>query len=124
MRIEYTLPCGRGVRPRALTVKPEGAPAGGAPRLARLIALAHKLDQLVQSGEAKDYAALARAGHISPARLSQILVLLHLAPAIQEYLLFLSAAEARLLTELGLRQIASEPHWERQCDLFQQMLTK
>ena len=105
-------------------VKPEVEPPGRAPRLARLVALAHKLDHLVQSGAAKDYAALARAGHVSPARLSQIMVLLHLAPAIQEHLLFLSAAETRFMTELGPRQIAREPRWDRQRELFERLLTR
>jgi hypothetical protein len=68
------------------------------------MALAHKLDAMVRSGEIRDYAQLARLGHISPARLTQIMALLHLAPAIQEYVLFLSAADARFITELGLRK--------------------
>jgi hypothetical protein len=42
------------------------------------------------------------------------MVLLHLAPPIQEYLLFLSAADARLISELRLRKIAREPRWDRQ----------
>ena len=54
------------------------------------------------------------ARNISHARLTQIMVVLHLAPAIQEYILFLSPADARFVTELGLRQIAREPRWDRQ----------
>ena len=50
------------------------------------------------------------------------MVLLQLAPAIQEYILFLSAANARFLTELGLRKIAREPRWDRQRELFEQIL--
>jgi hypothetical protein len=44
------------------------------------------------------------------------MVLLHLAPVIREYILFLSAADARFVTELGLRKIAREPRWDRQRD--------
>ena len=36
----------------------------------------------------KDFRTLARLGHVSPARISQIVSLLHLAPDIQEALLF------------------------------------
>ena len=36
----------------------------------------------------RDYAELARLGHVSAARISQIMILLHLSPAIQEYVLF------------------------------------
>ena len=77
---------------------------------------------MVRSGEISDYAQLARVGRISPARLTQIMVLRHLAPTIQEYILFLAAADARLITELALRNIAREPRWDRQRELFAQIL--
>jgi hypothetical protein len=58
------------------------------PRIARLMALALRLEALVQEGTVGSYAELARLGHISRARLSQILSLLYLAPDLQEALLF------------------------------------
>jgi hypothetical protein len=123
MRIEFTVPFRRVPSPLALIVaapQPQGSP----PRIARLVALAHKLDALVRSGAVTGYAELARLGHVSPVRLAQILVLLHLAPAIQEYLLFLSAADARFIGESELRKIAREPRWDRQRQLFEQHLQK
>ena len=39
MKITYTLPCGRGVRPRALLAEPQKEPCGRPLRLARLVAL-------------------------------------------------------------------------------------
>jgi len=84
----------------------------------------HRLDALVRSGAVTGYAELARLGHISPARLTQIMVLLHLAPSIQEYLLFLSAADAQFVAELELRNIAREARRDRQCKLFWQRLQK
>ena len=122
MKITYTLPCGRGVRPRALLAEPQKEPCGRPPRLARLVALAHKLDGLIRSDAVQDYAELARLGHVSPARLSQIMLLLHLAPAIQEYILFLSTGEATFMTELAMRRIAREPRWDRQGERFEQLL--
>jgi hypothetical protein len=119
MKIEFTVPFRRVPAPRTLIVEPVAEPQGRPPRIARLIALAHKLDALVRSGTVTGYAELARLGHISPARLTQIMVLLHLAPSIQEYLLFLSAAEARFFTEAGLRKIAREPRWDRQRERFE-----
>ena len=121
MKIEYRLAGGRAL-PRTFTTEPTGEPRGRAPRIARLLALAHKLDAEVRSGAIVSYGELARLGHISAARLTQIMVLLHLAPAIQEYILFLSAGEARFLTELELRKIAREPHWDRQRELFERLL--
>jgi hypothetical protein len=52
-----------------------------------------RLDKLVRTGAIADYATLARLGHVSRARVSQILSLLLLAPDIQETLLFLSPTE-------------------------------
>jgi hypothetical protein len=63
------------------------------PRVARLVALALRLEQLVQSGAVADYAALAALGHVSRARITQILNLRLLAPDIQETLLFLPCTE-------------------------------
>jgi len=45
-----------------------------------------RFETLIRSGEVRDYAALARLGHVSRARISQIMNLLHLAPDIQEVL--------------------------------------
>jgi hypothetical protein len=122
MKIEFTVPFRRALATRTLLTEPPLEPQGAAPRIARLVALAHKLDALVRSGAVTGYVELARLGHISPARLTQIMVLLHLAPAIQEYVLFLSAGEARLISELVLRRIAREPRWDRQRVLFDELL--
>jgi hypothetical protein len=59
------------------------------PRIARLLALAWHIEELVRSGALASYAAAARLGHVSRARLSQIVSLLNLAPDLQEQLLFL-----------------------------------
>jgi hypothetical protein len=124
MKINFTVPFRRVLTAPTLSSQPASEPQGRAPRIARLLALSHKLDAMVRSGEIADYAELARLGHISPARLTQIMVLLHLAPTIQDYVLFLSAADARFITELGLRKIAREPRWDRQRELFNQFLLK
>src|SRR5262249_12387339 len=83
---------GRGAR-KVLEIRAEKPPsfpaAGRVPRVARLLALAHRLDELVRSGQVVDRAALARAGNVSQARIAHIASLLHLAPPIQEEILFL-----------------------------------
>ena len=114
MKIEYNIPCRRKLPPSTFGIEPAPEPPRRAPRIARLLALAHKLDGLVRAGTVRDYAELARLGHVSKTRVSQIMILLHLAPAIQEYVLFLSGDEAGFLTELTLRTIAREPLWDHQ----------
>jgi len=57
------------------------------PRIARLMALAIKFQEMVDHGEVRDYADIARLGFVTRARLTQIMNLLLLAPDIQETLL-------------------------------------
>ncbi len=57
-------------------------PPGRIPRVARLLALALRVEHLVQTAVVPDYATVARLGHISRARLTQILNLSLLAPEI------------------------------------------
>jgi hypothetical protein len=101
-------------------------PLGRVPRIARLMALALRFEQLLQAGEISNYAELARLGHVSRARISQIMQLLWLSPAIQEALLFLP----RTLSgrdPIHLRQLlplAALLNWRQQCALWQALLAK
>jgi len=47
------------------------------------------MDQLVRTGEVTGYVELAALGHVTRARLSQIMSLLSLTPDLQEEILFL-----------------------------------
>ena len=91
-------------------------PEGRVPRVSRLMALAIKFDHLLESGAVRDQAELAELGHITRARVTQIMSLLHLAPDIQEELLFLPRiTEGRdPITERHLRPIAVKVDWARQ----------
>ena len=53
------------------------------------MALALRLDELVRTGQVASYSQLASLGQVTRSRISQIVSLLHLAPDIQEALLFL-----------------------------------
>ncbi len=69
--------------------QPPHVPPGRVPRVARLLALAHRLEGLLRAGTLKDYGEIARLGHVTVARVSQVMSLLNLAPDIQEEILFL-----------------------------------
>jgi len=85
------------------------------PRIACLLALAHRFQVLLDTGQVRDYAELARLGHVTRARFTQIMNLLLLAPSIQEQLLFWTAADARNApTERDLRRIAQQVYWNHQ----------
>jgi len=66
---------------------------GRVPRVAKLLALAHRFENLVRRGEVADYAELAHLGRVSRARISQIMSLLLLAPDLQEQVMFLPRTE-------------------------------
>src|SRR5262245_5492255 len=83
-----TLPQRGGTRSPAKAT-PQPVPPGRTPRVARLMALAIRADELLRQGALADYVALARHGHVSRARISQIMNLVYLAPDIQEEILFL-----------------------------------
>jgi hypothetical protein len=95
---------------------PPTAPAGRVPRIARLLALAHRYASLVESGDVRDYADVARLAGVSRARVTQIMNLLHLAPDIQEALLDLPRTldGPDALHEKDVRPIAAVPEWARQ----------
>ena len=57
------------------------------PRITKMMALAIRLDHLIKSGQVTDQAELARVGHVTRARLTQIMDLNLLAPDIQEEIL-------------------------------------
>lgn len=112
MTAEYTLPN----QPHLTPPPAVGGTTSQAARIAMLVALAHRFDQLVRTGAVKDYAELARLGHVTRARVTQIMNLLHLAPDIQEYLLGLPAWSG--IPERDLRPIAAEVRWDCQRALF------
>ena len=122
--IEFQMPRVRERGSPAWTSAESATLLGRAPRLARLLALAHKLEAMVRSGAIRDHGELARVGGVSQSRLSQILILANLAPAIQERVLFLTAAEAQSLCESDLRAIARESSWSRQQERFDGLLQK
>src|ERR1700731_243665 len=72
---------------------------GRVPRIARFMALAIRFEQLISAGEVTDYAELARLGHVTRARITQIMNLLNLAPDIQESILWLPPRSGRRITE-------------------------
>ena len=59
---------------------PMEAAAPRMPRITRLMALAIKFQTMVERGEVRDYADLARLGYVTRARITQIMNLLNLAP--------------------------------------------
>lgn len=107
-------------RKTIVTGEPEAVSKARIPRVAKLMALAIRFEQLIRDGVVADYADLARLGHVTRARITQIMNLLSLAPDIQEAVLMLPHVEAGTdpVTERELRPICAEMDWERQRKLW------
>jgi len=91
-------------------------PRGRVPRVARLMALAIRFERLLDKGVVANQSELARLAHVTQPRMTQIMNLLHLAPDIQEEILFLpKIAKGRdPVTERDLRSVAAMVDWDAQ----------
>jgi len=86
--------------------------------------LAHRLERLLRSGVVRDYAELARLGHVTRARISQVLNLLYLAPDLQEAVLFLPRTKRGRdpIPLWRLQPIASTRDWKKQRALWASLM--
>lgn len=93
------------------------------PRITKMMALAIRLDHLIKSGQVTDQAELARVGHVSRARLTQIMDLNLLAPDIQEELLFppIDQSTPVNIVENQLRKIINVGAWSKQRALWKKV---
>jgi hypothetical protein len=96
---------------------------GRVPRIARLMALAIRFDRLLREGKVKDFADIARLGHVTRARATQIMNLMHLAPDIQEQILFLPRLDSGRdpVKEWQVRPVAATPDWGKQRRMWREV---
>jgi hypothetical protein len=98
-------------------------PPGRVPRVARLLALAHRLDRLLRAGELASYGEVAALGHVTRARVCQMMNLLCLAPDIQEQVLHLPPTlrgrDPVILADL--QPIAAALDWRKQRRLWRRL---
>ncbi len=99
---------------------------GRVPRVARLLALAIHIDELIQRGDVAGYAQLARQVRVSRARIAQIVMLRYLAPDLQETILLLPRIQhgADPITERDLRPIAAQPDWRKQRQMWAALIDR
>jgi hypothetical protein len=115
LQIETVLPRSARGRCRATETRLANELVGTRlPRITRLMALAIKLQRMVETGDIRDYADIARVGYVSRARVTQIMNLVNLAPDIQEALLCADDAGSKCLTERDFRTISTFARWSDQ----------
>lgn len=101
-------------------------PEGRTPHISKLMALAIKFERLLMTGAVRNQTDLARAGHVTSARVSQIMNLNNLAPDIQEEILFLPrVTQGRCkVSEQLLRPLTSMPDWTHQRRAWSRLQTE
>ena len=100
-------------------------PPARIPRVSKLVALAIHFDDMVRTRQIANFAAMARFGQVSRARMTQIVNLALLAADIQEELLFLprTTKGRDVVTSKFLERVACEPDWHRQREMWAQHKT-
>ena len=98
---------------------------GRLPRITRYMALAIYYEDLIRQGHVYDYAEIATLGHVTRARVTQIMNLRLLAPDLQERLLFLirivGGRDALCLR--SLQPIALESDWRKQRECWNKVMS-
>ena len=121
---------GKGARKELVTDRREVArpitEPGRVPRVARLMALAIRFDGYLRSGRVSNYSELAALGHVTRARISQIMNLLNLAPDIQEAILFMPRTErgSDMVHLRELQPIANTMDWRNQRTTWRELQTR
>jgi hypothetical protein len=110
---------------RSAPARPQPALGGRVARVARLLALAIRFQELVRSGAVASYAELARLGQVTDARISQIMDLTLLAPEIQEAILFLPRTEHGRdpIVMRDVLRIAAARDWKNQRRIWARLQT-
>ena len=118
-RSTYTVCFGRRESRRT-----EETPTGWVPRVAKTLALVHRIDVMIRNGQLKNLADAARTVGITRARMTQIMKLVLLAPRIQEAILESSPNGSQPVSERALRRIAVEPDWTGQIEMWDRFEVK
>ncbi len=96
-------------------VQPPAQPVRRPARIALMLAIAHKIQQAIDSGVVQDRAEVARRLGLTRARVTQILDLTLLAPDIQERLLFAESIDGiEPISERRLREATEVDAWAGQ----------
>ncbi len=101
-----------------------GNKASTLPPIVRTLVLAYQIEQALAEGRAKSFGEIARQLAISQPRVTQIMMMIKLAPAIQEKILLAEPSDLGGLSEHQLRVILKQPDAEKQMQLFDAILAK
>ena len=104
------------VKAEAGEPRPVSRPRARSERLARQLALAHRIERSIEAGEVRSYGDVARRLGLTQPRVTQIMGLLSLSPVMQERVLLREEvvgirAATRASRETEWDQQNPTPHW-------------
>ncbi len=100
---------------------PSSEPERPAPRVAKMLALAHTMNALLRDGTVGDQRELAELMNLTRGRLTQLLELTLLAPDIQDQILEGAVPGIARITERSLRSIVRLRCWTEQRRIWHAM---
>ncbi len=92
------------------------------PRLRQHLVLAYQIQEMLDTNNAVNAKQISEWLHMTPPRVSQILNLLFLSPAIQKEILLSNDEKIRSLTEHKILAITKEIDWEKQQVIWNDLL--
>jgi DNA invertase Pin-like site-specific DNA recombinase len=92
------------------------------PKLRQNLALAHQINSLLAEGKAADLKQVAGWLNIDPTRLHQIMNMLLLAPSIQEEIILSDNQRLSKIPEYKLRNVTSQADWQKQRQLWDNLI--
>jgi hypothetical protein len=121
VEIRFRLHAPAGVAGTEARTEAPPSGSGSLPRVAQVLALAIHFQAMIQRGEARDYANLARLGCLTRERMSQIMELVWLAPDIQQKILEFRTTNGTRFTEVAVRKIAGALSWKDQREAWREL---
>ena len=92
------------------------------PRLRQHLVLAYQIQEILDRDNAISAKQMSGWLHMTPPRISQILNLLFLCPAIQKEILLSNDEKIRALTEHKILAVTKEIDWEKQRTMWNDLL--
>ena len=92
------------------------------PRLRQYLVLAYQIQEMLDRDNIVSAKQISKWLHMTPPRVSQILNLLFLSPAIQKEILLSNDEKIRSLTEHKILAITKEIEWEKQQVMWNDLL--
>ena len=93
------------------------------PRLRQSLVLAYQIQKLLEENNGKTLKQIAQWLNMTPARISQIMNLLLLAPDIQKEILLSENKKVHQLTEYKIFKIITEVDWQKQQEMWNNLLS-